>query len=662
MTKGLKTLSAPTPIRLSVWADKHFYLSAESSYRQEAWKAWPFQVAILDCMGNDDVQEVNFCKSARVGYTKMLLSAIGYFAEHKRRNQAVWLPTDEDRDTFVKTELEPMLRDVAVMRDVFPQHLAKNKNNTLKQKNFIGSSLHTRGGKAAKNYRALSVDVAILDELDGFDSDVEKEGSPVTLSGKRVEGATFPKKIRGSTPKLRGFSMIEAVQQQSVVQLRRFFPCPHCGEEITLEWGGKDKPFGFKFDSKDPETARHMCGQCGCLMSQADYLAIWHRGRWRDATSGVWIDDGDARFYNAAGEPIPAPQSVGFHVWTAYSPMATWSQIVREFLAAKEKAKTGDKSELKTFVNTTLGETWEEDVEQTDIDVLRQRVGSYDLREVPTGCLVLAAGVDVQDNRFEVAVWGFGRGEEMWLIDYVVLEANPADERDWQKLDAYLTSKFRHHSGQLLSIEATAIDTGGHFTHQVYNFARVRTQRRVFAVKGESRAGMSIKNKARLQDVNFRGKVIKGGVKLWMVGTDTAKDLLHGRLKVTQPGAGYVHFPKGLPDSFFEQLTNEVRVLQRTSSGEQFRWVKKKNNARNEALDTTVYAMFSAQALDLHRYTDRMWGKLEAAVQPPTADMFDMPPNASESDELDTVEVSSEKLVAASRSRKRSKSFSVSSW
>lgn len=655
-------MAAPPPMRLSEWAETNFYLSAESSYRQERWSAYPYQVALLDCMGSDEIEEVNFRKSARVGYTKMLLAAVGYFAEHKRRNQAVWLPTDEDRDGFVKTELEPMLRDVSVMRDVFPQQLAKNKSNTLKQKTFIGSTLHLRGGKAAKNYRALSVDVAYLDELDGFDTDIEKEGSPVTLSSKRVEGATFPKKIRGTTPKLKGFSMIEACEENSDVNLRRYVPCTHCREEIMLEFGGKDKPFGFKFDPKEPETVRHLCQHCGGLMSQADYLREWQRGRWLDRDKGVWISDADGKFRNVDGEVIPAPRSVGFHVWTAYSPMTTWAQIVREFLAASEKAKTGDKAELKTFVNTTLGETWEEEVEQTDEAELRKRVESYALRTVPKGCLVLAAGVDLQDNRFELTVWGFGRGEEMWLIDYVILAANPADERDWDKLDGYLQSKFRHHSGQLLGIDAVAVDTGGHFTHQAYNFCRVRANRRVFAVKGESRSGRPIKSKSSSQDVNHRGKIIKAGVKLWLVGTDTAKDLLHGRLKVTQPGPGYVHFPKGLPDDFFVQLTNEVRVLQRTHSGEQFKWVKKKSGARNEALDTTVYAMFAAQMLDLHRYTDRMWARLEAAVQPANADMF-MDGAAEPDDESGLAPTDA--VIAQSKAkqpRKRRQSFSVNSW
>lgn len=619
---GLQALAAVSPMRLSEWAEKNFYLSAESSYVEQRWSAYPYQRAIMDAMSNDEHEEVTFMKSARVGYTKMILAAIGYFAEHKRRNQALWQPTDDDSDEFCKTELEPMFRDVPAMIKVFPSFLAKNKENTLRQKKFLSSVLHLRGGKAAKNYRRLSVDVSILDELDGFDTDVEKEGSPVTLARKRVEGATFPKLICGSTPKLKGFSLIEARFDQADAQFYWHFPCPHCGELVQLRWGGKEKPYGFKWVGDDPSTVLHACSACGAMMSQADYLAVWEQGRWI-AADGTWIDpDGNYRAPN--GDRITAPKRVAFHIWTAYSPQTTWAQIVAEFLSAKNKARAGDKGELKTFINTTLGETWEEEVEKADMHALMERAEAYPLRVVQMGGLVLVAGVDLQDNRFEVVVWAIGRGEEMWVVDQMVIEANPADERDWGKLDTYLQTCFPHVCGTSLRIEAVAIDTGGHFTHQAYAYCRsVSKGRRVFAIKGDHRNGQPVKGKSSLQDVNYRGKVIKSGIKLWHVGTDTAKDLIFGRLKVTQFGPGFIHFSKELSVEFYNQLTAEVRVLQRTAGGEQYRWVPVRK--RNEVLDCTVYALFAAHMLDLHRYTDRMWERLEEAVQPKVQDMFATP-------------------------------------
>lgn len=612
-------------MRLSEWAAKHFYLSAESSYVEGAWKAYPFQPAILDAMGSDDIEVVVVKKSARVGYTKMMVAAIGYFAHHKRRNQAVWQPTDDDADEFVKVELDSMLRDVPAMQDVFPKGRGRDKRDTLSAKLFLGSRLYIKGGKAARSYRRISVEVAYLDELDGFDHDIEKEGSPDKLAGKRTEGAVFPKHILGSTPKLKGFSRIEAREQQCELIMRYCVPCPHCGEFHPLEFGGRDKAHGFKWINRDPETVGHVCKHCGVLYRQAEYLAVWELGRWM-SEDGTWID-GNFKFRDAAGNLVAAPRSIAFSaLWTAYSPQATWVQIVRDYLAAVDKARAGDKSELKTFVNTTLGETWEEEVEETDAGELQKRGEPYRLRLVPRGGLVLVAGVDVQSSpgRFEVVVWAYGRGEESWVVDYHVIDANPADERDWEeKLDPYLQQRFQHVSGQSLAIEAVAIDTGGHYTHQAYNFCRTRSKRNIYAIKGDTRQGQPVKGRTSLQDVNHRGKVIKRGVKLWMVGTDTAKDLIYGRLQVTQTGPGYMHFSSELPKEFYEQLTAEVRVLQRTATGEQYRWVPR--TRRNEVLDCTVYAMFAAHTMDLHRFTERMWDKLENAVCPPTGDLFNVP-------------------------------------
>lgn len=627
LAAGLQPLRVEEPLRLSEWADKHFYLSAESSYVEQRWEAYPPQVGIMDVISDDRVREVTVRKSARVGYTKILLAAIGYFAHHKRRNQGLWQPTDDDADEFCKTELEPMLRDVKAMADVFPEFLAKHKHNTLRQKVFLGSTLYLRGGKAAKNYRRLTLDVAYLDELSGFDRNIEKEGAPDALAAKRVEGATFPKLVAGSTPKIKGLCLIDQRAEQADVLLKWMVPCPHCEEYHPLTWGGPKEHHGMKWLDGDPSTVRHVCPHCGGLMTQADYLSVWRRGQWR-SVDGHWRLGGDGRWYDAAGVEVYPPERVAMDLWTACLPIASWQQIVTEFLAAVEKSKAGDKTALQTFVNTTLGEAWEDDEgERADEHELAKRAEAYPLRRVPSGCLVLVAGIDVQDNRFEVVVWGFGRGEEMWVIDYQVLAANPADERDWQKLDAYLMTRFPQERGPGLGIEAAAIDTGGHFTHQVYNYVRMRERRRIAAVKGSNRYGLDIKGRATKQDVNFAGKIIPRGVKVWEVGTDTAKDLFFGRLKVAEPGPGYVHFSRDLPDEFYRQLTAEQRLKQKTARGEQYVWVKRR--ARNEVLDCTVYALFAAQLLDLHRYTAAMWDRLEAAVQP-EPDLFTEAPRAEQ--------------------------------
>ncbi|MDO9277139.1 MAG: phage terminase large subunit family protein [Polaromonas sp.] len=620
VSSGMAPLVAVPPMALSAWADLYFYLSAEASHTQGRWVAYPFQRGWMDAFSNDDIEEVTVRKAKRVGYTKTLLAFIAYNAAHRRRKQALWQPTDDDRDSFVKSEVDPMLRDVDALHPV----LVTGKEDTMKLKSFLGSVLHILGGKAARAYRRITVAVAMLDEVDGFDQQIEKSSDPVTLARGRLEGAPFPKLVAGTTPRVKGLSHIEYREEHADARMSYHVVCPHCSIDHPLRWGGPKTEHGFKWDGSDTSTVRHVCPHCHGHITQADYLRIWEQGAGWVSGCGQWHFGQDGQWRNAEGVSVRAPRHVAFHIWTAYSPQRSWADIVREFIEASTKAKAGETGPLMGFINETLGELWEETVERADEHALARRAEDYRRFTVPMGGLVLVAGVDVQDNRFEVVVWAIGRGEEMWAVDYSVIDANPADEREWEKLDAYRTTIFSHASGQALKIEAMAVDTGGHFTHQAYNYCRTRERQRVFAVRGDPMSSKMVKGKATIQDVNWRGQVLKRGVRLWYVGTDTAKDLIYGRLMVTQPGAGYVHFTKDLPPEFFHQLTAESRVPQRTARGIEYKWVNTKR-ARNEALDCTVYAIFCTHQLNLHAYTAAMWTKLEQAVQPSNGDLFAVP-------------------------------------
>lgn len=610
--RGVRVLFSPPPMSLSQWAARNFYLSAESSYVEQSWRAYPFQVVLLDCMGSDEVREFVFRKSARVGYTKMFLACIGYMAEHKRRNQAIYQPTDEDAREFVKTEIDPMIRDVPAVQAVFPLFRQRNSGNTIRQKMFLGSMLHVRGGRAAREYRRISIDTLYMDELDAFDTDIEGEGNPLMLAGKRVEGATFPKIIVGTTPSTTLLSIVGAREAAAERVYRYHIPCPHCGELHTLAWER------MRYDVSDPDGVQHACDVCGALYSQADYLQSWETGVWR-AGDGSMVEAGPI-FRDTAGNRTAAPRIFAAHTWTAYSPQKSWGDIVRDYQVAETKSRTGDKSLLKTFHNTTLGEAWEEDFEQTDAEMLRQRAETYPQGQVPHGALVLVAGVDVQGDRFEVVVWGIGPGEEMWVVDYQVIHADTSQLENWAQLDAVLAQSWPTAGGGRLRLEAAAIDSGGGATHQCYLFCREREARRIFAVKGQMAPGEPIKLRSKLIDIDWKGKQIKRGVRLWHVGTSTAKDLLHGRLQKTTPGAGCVHFSSALPPGFYSQLCAEVRTTVRIAGREETRWVKRGH--RNEVLDCTVYALFCVSYLGLDRYTERQWARLQEAVAPLQSDIF----------------------------------------
>ncbi len=623
LRRGLSAFGVPEPVTLEEWAREHFYLSAESSYVEQRWSPWWFQCAIMACVSNDDIREVIWRKPARVGATKIILAAILYNAQHKRRNQALWQPTDDDRDEFVKTELEPALRDVPVMQSVFPSFLRRDKDNTLQAKKFLGSILHLKGGKAAKNFRRISIDTGYLDEYDAFDSNIEKEGDPGTLAAKRVEGATFGKMVFASTPKLKGFSNIEKREREAEMHVTPMIPCPECGEFHALTWGGKDEPHGFKWTDDDPKTVRHLCPHCGALITQAQYLAVADPERCRyQAEDGTTLDRRGV-FRNPAGEIVRPPASIAIvGVWSAYSPNVSWESIVRDFLAARRDLGEGKKEKMQAFTNTTLGEYWAEDYEKTDDNELRARAEPYPLGRVPMGCLLLLASTDTQPNRLETSVWGYGRGCESWLIDHRVIFGNPDEDEVWAELDEYLfETDFPHASGQRLRIAGTAIDTGGHNTHAVYAWVAKHNRRKVFAIKGRSGREKAIRDGASKVDIDWRGRLRKNGLLLWWVGTNHAKDLLHGRLQIAKPGPGYVHFSSELPDEWFKQFTGEARTTRRGLRGEESVWTPTRK--RIEAWDCGVYNVWLEATFELAKKSAKWWDELEARVQPAVGDLFD---------------------------------------
>lgn len=613
---GLAPLSAEAPQTLSAWAGNHFVLSAESSHTQGLWRPYPFQVGWMDAFSNDDIEEVDVKKSKRVGYTKTLLAFIAYNAAHRRRKQAIWQPTDDDRDSFVKTEVDPMLRDVAAMRAV--ARVGAGSEDTIKLKTFLGSVLHMLGGKAARAFRRITVGVSMLDELDAFDPQVEGSSDPVTLANGRLEGAPFPKLVCGSTPRIRDVSHVEHRESLAGAVMRYEVDCPHCGKHHPLEWSGGKTAHGLKWATDDHSNVWHVCPHCGGCIGQHEYLAIYAAGGWWD-NQGRFSYGQDCTWRDSDGQPCRAPRHVAFRIWAAYSPQRSWDDIVREFLAADEKRRVGDKAPMQGFVNETLGETYIDDGDSTDQHALRKRAEAYPLRTVPHGGLVVTAGADVQGDRLEAYAWAWGRGEESWLVDHTIIYGDPALPESepgspWAALTEWRRLPLQHASGAAISITATAVDSGGHHTDLVYRYARRHAGEHVLAVKGASTPGRAIIAKPSQVEFNHHGKRIKGGAQVWLVGTDTAKHLLYGRMQVQEAGPGYVHTSAALPGYVWEQITAE-RVVTRYVKGHPRReWVKPAGR-RNEALDCAVYAMAAAWHIGVPRHTDAHWQRYEARLR-----------------------------------------------
>ncbi|RRV38632.1 phage terminase large subunit family protein [Stutzerimonas stutzeri] len=579
---GLVPLSRPVPMTPVEWADENFYLSSESSYQEGRWETLPFQVAILNAMGNDEIRTINVIKSARVGYSKMLLAASAYQIEHKRRNILLLLPTDGAAAGFMKAHVETMIRDVPSIYALAPWYGKKHRDNTLDTKRFSHSKqLWCLGGAAAKNYREKSVDTIIYDELAAFEPDVEKEGSPTFLGDKRIEGSTFPKSIRGSTPKIKGTCQIEAAASESPHLFRLHVPCPHCQAEQFLKWGGKDCAFGIKWDEESPGNAWYVCEHNACMVQQHEMQEQHAKGRWICEKTGIWTRDG-LDYFSADGEVIPTPDSVTFHIWTAYSPFTTWGRIVLDFYKAKD-----DRNKLKTFINTTLGETWEEDEgEKVEWEHLYARREVWEV--LPERAVILVGFIDTQDDRYEGRVWAYGPGEESWLVDRWILNGDPASEELRRKVGLRLHDTYRRADGNVLRVALWGWDSGGHYTDEVYAESRKHGIMWVIPTKGHSIYGKPI--------ADFPKTKHKSGTYLTMIGTDNAKETIYSRLRIQpQPGAavpGCIHLPANdeiCDEDELKQLTAERKVMKLVKGKRMHMWDAK--GRRNEALDCCVGAL-----------------------------------------------------------------------
>lgn len=570
------------------WANEYFYMSSESSYGEGKWTTAWFQVALLNAMGNDLIEELNLPKSARIGYTKMLLANIAYKLKHKKRSICMWSPTDDDAKGIMKKHVDPMIRDVPVIRAMAPWFGKKHKDSTEDQKTFENRKvLWWLGGKAAGNYREKSPDEVGYDELSSFDADIQGEGSPTFLGDKRLEGATFPKSIRGSTPKLAGSCQITRAAEESPYLLRFHIRCPHCRTEQTLKFGGSDQSFGLKW-SKDAlgqvDKAWYLCESGnGCTFEHHEMMVASEFGRYICERTGIWTRD-SMEWFGPDDAPIATPRRLTFHIWAIYSTFTTWVKI------ADQRVKAGkDRGKLKTFVNTTLGEPWEEDLtEKVDWELLRARREVYGA-QVPARCVVLTGAIDTQDDRYELRVWGWGAGEESWLIYRRILTGDPSSAELLRLVGIELHRQFTCADGSKLGVARWCWDSGGHHSETVRAQSRLHGVHWVIPIFGASTYGKPIANFPRKRDKKSR-------VYLTEIGTDNAKEVIYNRLKLqadgNRPVSGLIHFPADdaiCDDDELKQLTSETKKWVLVKGRRVLRWDASKR--RNEALDCFVYAL-----------------------------------------------------------------------
>ena len=595
----------PKKLKLSEWADEHYYLSPESSAAPGRWHTLPYQREIMDCISDPRVEMVTLKKSARVGATKIINATIGYYIHHDPCPMLVVQPSIEDAQGYSKEEIVPMLRDCKVLTDLVTEGRQKVSDNTILSKTFPGGLLTMIGANSARGFRRVSRRVVMFDEVDAYPPSAGNEGDPIELGIKRSDYYWNRKIIAVSTPVTEGSSRIDDLYDDGD-QRKYHVPCPHCGHLDTLEFSESDDGGHYMhWPEGVPKQACFVCSKNGCIIeesSKAEMLA-----------KGVWIASKDF------------DRHASFSIWAAYSvsPNTTWEKIA----AAFEKASKKGQDALKVFTNTVLGQTWKDKGEAPPYKELYRRRESYPIGVVPKQVKLLTCGVDVQKDRLIYEVVGWDYNLESWSIDADMIFGDTAESLVWDELDKLIKRPFeRSGSEETIGISMTAIDSG-YRTQQVYSRCARWSIKDVIAVKGSS----SIKAMVGVpSDVEIKssGRRYRRGYKVWVIGQDIAKSEFYGFLGMkhdgetnnpTVPHHGWCHFPE-YGEEFFMQITAEQLITTRKKSGFTVNSWQVIPNRENHWLDTRVYARCAAAVLGLDRISAQMARKEERENHEPTTD------------------------------------------
>lgn len=596
LKKALKGFKPPENLSVSEWADKYRVLPAEGSAEGGKWRTsrTPYFREVMDSFTDPAVNRIVVVAASQVGKSEFELNSIGYIIDQDPGPILYIHPNLEEAQKFSTQRFGPMVRDTKVLRRKVSSAKRGDARNTRLQKNFPGGLITMCGTQSPAALASAPMRYVICDERDRWARTSGREGDPFKLAQARQTTFYNRKTIEVSTPTIKGDSPI-AESYELGTKERWCVQCPHCGEYFEVKFSR------IHFEKKEEEIAgRPMaivqdnveveCPHCGALSSERVIRKQPHK----------WI----------AQNPRALEKGIRSFWLNAFSsPWVSWKSICQEVVDAKN-----DPEKLKTVYNTKLGELWEDKGDAEDEDFYYDRREDYGLLngipiDVPKGPVLLTMGVDTQDNRLEYEVIGHGHYKETWGIKKGIIMGIPSDSETWKKLDEVLLKDWIRFDGRRMRIAFTCVDSGGHYTQEVYAYCRSRLNNRVFAIKGYGGEGVSFTSPPTMQNI----KDTRLKCYLYKLGVDAGKASIMSNLRVMTEGPGYCHFPSRMDAGYDRRYFNGL-LSERMEYNEKTRkwyWVKITGHDRNEPLDCRNYGMAAFELL--HKDTFAAEKELEAS-------------------------------------------------
>ncbi len=602
VVKILDCLQPRPRLSVSEWSDAYRVIPAGTSPEHGQWHTdrTPYLRGILDSVNEPGVDTVALMMASQMGKTEFLLCLLGYYVDQDPAPILLVQPTIEAVESFSKERIEPGFRASPTLRNKLEsgkddRGSSRKSSQTIRLKMFPGGYIAMAGSNAPAGLASRPIRIVLCDEIDRFAESSGTEGDPIALAFQRTSNFEHNRKrILVSTPTIDGMSKIQDWHAQG--DQRQFHvPCPHCGSLQVLQW--ERLTYKDAEGKRDLEHVHYLCEHCRGRIEEHHKPGMLAAGEWIAQVPGG---------ANGSGKVV----SFG-DLSALYSPWVKWRTLVEEWTKAHDNR---DRKGLQEFVNLRLGQPFVEHQQTIAVEYLERRREYYDA-EVPEGVLLLTAGVDVQDDRLEMEVVGWGVGKESWGIQYFIAMGSPGDAAVWQLLDTYLAQTWQATDGRRMGISCTCVDSGGHYTSEVYQFCRAREARYIWAIKGgKDGPGQPAVGKPTRNN--------RFNAALFTLGVHDLKGILMSRLMIDSPGPGHCHFPReperGYGPKFFDGLLSEKHIVVQRGGVKKHTW--KKIHDRNEPLDCRVYGTAALEMLNVN--LEQLAERIRAAsmgVQPAAA-------------------------------------------